>query len=201
MRTGTVVGLILEAHATEPSRRQSTYCCTGTKEREAWVFLVQTNDVNTYNHGQTAASPAEDARQRCARRHGPVRLPGQPACRPADHELPRPTHARQRIQYRPIRFDGADRGRSRRHARRIGGTHGVYQSTLSRDLRGLETAGLVKWLSSLMISAAARVAHREGARRLQAAIPLWRDAHAAIEQRLDPRLALRLSAATEELVE
>jgi DNA-binding MarR family transcriptional regulator len=78
---------------------------------------------------------------------------------------------------------------------------GLDQSTLSRNLRGLETAGLVEiaiaeddqrrravWLTEA------------GARRLQAAIPVWRDAHAALERRLDPRLALRLGAASEGLV-
>ena len=78
---------------------------------------------------------------------------------------------------------------------------GLDQSTLSRNLRALETAGLVEiaiadedqrrravWLTE------------EGARRLQRAIPVWREAHGALEKRLDPRLALRLGAATEELV-
>ena len=79
---------------------------------------------------------------------------------------------------------------------------GLEQSTLSRNLRGLEAAGLVEiaiaeedqrrravWLTE------------QGARRLQAAIPVWRDAHGALAKKLDPRLALRLGAATEELVE
>jgi DNA-binding MarR family transcriptional regulator len=78
---------------------------------------------------------------------------------------------------------------------------GLDQSTLSRNLRGLETAGLVEiavadedqrrravWLTE------------EGARRLEAAIPVWREAHAALARRLDPRLALRLGAASEKLV-
>jgi DNA-binding MarR family transcriptional regulator len=78
---------------------------------------------------------------------------------------------------------------------------GVDQSTLSRNLRALETAGLVEiaiadedqrrravWLTE------------EGARRLQAAIPVWREAHDALEKRLDPRLALRLAVASEGLV-
>jgi DNA-binding MarR family transcriptional regulator len=78
---------------------------------------------------------------------------------------------------------------------------GLDQSTLSRNLRGLETAGYVEiaiadddqrrravWLTE------------EGARRLETALPVWRDAHEALAQRLDPRLAVRLGAATEELV-
>lgn len=78
---------------------------------------------------------------------------------------------------------------------------GLEQSTLSRNLRGLEAAGLVEitvtgedqrrravWLTE------------QGARRLEAAIPVWRDAHEALAERFDPRLALRLGAATEQLV-
>ena len=77
---------------------------------------------------------------------------------------------------------------------------GLDQSTLSRNLRGLEAAGLVEiavaeddqrrravWLTE------------HGARRLEAAIPVWREAHAALEERLDPRLALALGAASEKL--
>ena len=79
---------------------------------------------------------------------------------------------------------------------------GVDQSTLSRNLRSLESAGLVEiaiaeedqrrravWLTE------------EGARRLEATIPLWREAHAELAARLDPRLALRLGAASGRLIE
>jgi DNA-binding transcriptional ArsR family regulator len=52
---------------------------------------------------------------------------------------------------------------------------GLDQSTLSRNLRGLEAAGLVE-------------------------IAIAADAHAALAERFDPRLALRLGAASEELV-
>ncbi len=78
---------------------------------------------------------------------------------------------------------------------------GLEQSTLSRNLRALEAAGLVEiavadedqrrravWLTE------------EGARRLEMAIPVWRDAHNALADRFDPRLALRLGTATEQLV-
>jgi DNA-binding MarR family transcriptional regulator len=78
---------------------------------------------------------------------------------------------------------------------------GLDQSTLSRNLRGLETAGLVEiattdgdqrrravWLTE------------EGARRLQAAFPVWQEAHTALAKRLDPQLALQLGAASEQLV-
>jgi DNA-binding MarR family transcriptional regulator len=78
---------------------------------------------------------------------------------------------------------------------------GLDQSTLSRNLRGLEAAGYVEiaiaeddqrrravWLTE------------EGARRLEAAIPVWRDAHVALAKRFDPGLALELRTATERLV-
>jgi DNA-binding MarR family transcriptional regulator len=78
---------------------------------------------------------------------------------------------------------------------------GLDQSTLSRNLRGLEAAGFVEiaiadedqrrravWLTE------------EGAHRLESAMPVWRDAHAALAERFDPRLALRLGAASEKLV-
>jgi DNA-binding MarR family transcriptional regulator len=78
---------------------------------------------------------------------------------------------------------------------------GLEQSTLSRNLRALETVGLVEiavadgdqrcravWLTE------------EGACRLEMAIPVWRDAHNALAERFNPRLALRLGTATEQLV-
>jgi len=78
---------------------------------------------------------------------------------------------------------------------------GLDQSTLSRNLRALEAAGLVE------IAVAEEDQRRRavwltegGAERLEAAIPVWRDAHAALEKRLDPRLALRLGVASEGLV-
>jgi DNA-binding MarR family transcriptional regulator len=79
---------------------------------------------------------------------------------------------------------------------------GLEQSTLSRNLHGLQTAGLVD-------IAVAEVDQRrravsltdEGVRRLQAAMPIWRAAHGALAERLDPLLALGLGAATERLVD
>jgi DNA-binding MarR family transcriptional regulator len=78
---------------------------------------------------------------------------------------------------------------------------GLDQSTLSRNLRGLELAGLVEiaiadadqrrravWLTE------------QGARRLQAAIPVWQDAHGELAKRMDPGIALRLGTVTEQLV-
>jgi DNA-binding MarR family transcriptional regulator len=77
---------------------------------------------------------------------------------------------------------------------------GLEQSTLSRNLRTLEGGGLVEiavveadlrrrtvWLTEL------------GARRLEAAIPLWRRAQARLAKRLSPDLARRLADATQAL--
>ena len=74
---------------------------------------------------------------------------------------------------------------------------GLDQSTLSRNLRGLETAGLVE-----IASAGEDLRRRavwltdEGARRLEAALPIWRHAHAALAKLFDPQLARRLGAAS-----
>src|ERR1700691_3745923 len=77
---------------------------------------------------------------------------------------------------------------------------GLDQSTLSRNLRGLEAAGLVEIAISETDQRRRAVWLTEaGARRLEAAIPVWRDAHAALAKRVDPHLALRLGAATERL--
>lgn len=79
---------------------------------------------------------------------------------------------------------------------------GLDQSTLSRNLRALELAGLVE------IAIAADDQRRravwlteKGARLLQAALPAWQEAHAALAERLNPRLALRLGAASDKLLD
>jgi DNA-binding MarR family transcriptional regulator len=77
---------------------------------------------------------------------------------------------------------------------------GLDQSTLSRNLRGLERAGLVEiavvekdlrrravWLTE------------KGARRLEAAIPVWRRAHAALSEVIAPRDIRKLAAVTAAL--
>ena len=74
---------------------------------------------------------------------------------------------------------------------------GLDQSTLSRNLRGLERAGLVEiavvekdlrrravWLTE------------QGARWLEAAIPVWRRAHDALTEIVEPRDIRRIAAAT-----
>jgi DNA-binding MarR family transcriptional regulator len=77
---------------------------------------------------------------------------------------------------------------------------GLDQSTLSRNLRTLEGEGLVEiavvetdlrrrsvWLTET------------GARRLEAAIPVWRRAHAKLARRLSPALARQLADEAEAL--
>jgi DNA-binding MarR family transcriptional regulator len=77
---------------------------------------------------------------------------------------------------------------------------GLDQSTLSRNLRGLEAAGLVEIAIAENDQRRRAVWLTEaGVRRLEAAIPVWRDAHMALAKRLDPHLALRLGTATERL--
>jgi DNA-binding MarR family transcriptional regulator len=77
---------------------------------------------------------------------------------------------------------------------------GLDQSTLSRNLRGLEMAGLVE-----IASAGEDLRRRavwlteEGARCLEAAIPIWRRAHAKLAELLPPALARRLAEEAEAL--
>jgi DNA-binding MarR family transcriptional regulator len=78
---------------------------------------------------------------------------------------------------------------------------GFDQSSLSRNLHALEREGLVEiavverdqrkravWLTE------------NGARRLEAAMPIWRSAHAALAEFLDPRLARQLASASQALM-
>lgn len=63
---------------------------------------------------------------------------------------------------------------------------GLDQSTLSRNLRGLEQAGLVE--IAIVESDLRRRAvwlTEKGARRLEAAIPVWERAHAALAHHID----------------
>jgi DNA-binding MarR family transcriptional regulator len=79
---------------------------------------------------------------------------------------------------------------------------GLEQSTLSRNLRTLETAGLIE---IAMVEADLRRRAvwltETGARRLEAAIPVWRRAHARLAERLAPDLARRLAEGAEALAE
>jgi DNA-binding MarR family transcriptional regulator len=78
---------------------------------------------------------------------------------------------------------------------------GLDQSTLSRNLRALESEALVEiaivegdlrrrmvWLTDL------------GSKRLEAAIPIWRGAHAKLAKLMSPELARRLADSTVALV-
>jgi DNA-binding MarR family transcriptional regulator len=78
---------------------------------------------------------------------------------------------------------------------------GLEQSTLSRNLRTLEGQGLIE--IAMVESDLRRRAvwlTEAGARRLEAAIPLWRRAHARLGRLVAPALARRLAGATEGLV-
>ncbi|SEE39239.1 transcriptional regulator, MarR family [Rhizobiales bacterium GAS188] len=77
---------------------------------------------------------------------------------------------------------------------------GLDQSTLSRNLRKLEGEGLIE--IAVVESDLRRRAvwlTETGARRLEAAIPVWRKAHAKLEKRLSPDLARRLADEAEAL--
>ncbi len=77
---------------------------------------------------------------------------------------------------------------------------GLEQSTLSRNLRTLESQGLIE--IAVVESDLRRRAvwlTETGARRLEAAIPLWRKAQARLARLLSPRLPQRLAAASEAL--
>ena len=77
---------------------------------------------------------------------------------------------------------------------------GLEQSTLSRNLRTLEGQGLIE--IAVVESDLRRRAvwlTETGARRLEAAIPLWRKAHSKLAKRLMTDLPRRLAAATDAL--
>jgi DNA-binding MarR family transcriptional regulator len=77
---------------------------------------------------------------------------------------------------------------------------GLDASTLSRNLRGLEAAGLVEIATvERDLRRRAVLLTEAGARRLEAAMPLWRAAHGALAQRIDPEAARRLAKKTEAL--
>jgi DNA-binding MarR family transcriptional regulator len=77
---------------------------------------------------------------------------------------------------------------------------GLDQSTLSRNLRALEGEGLVE--ITIVESDLRRRAvwlTEKGARRLEKAISLWRDANARLSRHLNADLVLRLARETEKL--
>jgi DNA-binding MarR family transcriptional regulator len=79
---------------------------------------------------------------------------------------------------------------------------GLDQSTLSRNLRTLEAEGLIE-IAAVEADLRRRAVWltETGARRLEAAIPAWRKAHAKLARRLSPELARRLAGETDALIE
>ena len=77
---------------------------------------------------------------------------------------------------------------------------GLEQSTLSRNLRTLEVEGLIEIaIVEADLRRRAVWLTETGARRLEAALPIWRRAHAKLSGCPLPDLARRLAAATEQL--
>jgi DNA-binding MarR family transcriptional regulator len=78
---------------------------------------------------------------------------------------------------------------------------GLEQSTLSRNLRTLEGAGLIE-IATVESDLRRRAVWltETGARRLEAAIPVWRKAQAKLSRRLSADLARRLAEEAEALV-
>lgn len=78
---------------------------------------------------------------------------------------------------------------------------GLDQSTLSRNLRALEGEGLVE-IAVVETDLRRRAVWltETGARRLEAAIPVWRKAQERLARHLSSDLARRLAAETEGLV-
>jgi DNA-binding MarR family transcriptional regulator len=77
---------------------------------------------------------------------------------------------------------------------------GLDQSTLSRNLRGLERAGLVEIaIVETDLRRRAVWLTETGARRLEAAMPFWRRAHAALAELVETARVLRIAEATAAL--
>jgi DNA-binding MarR family transcriptional regulator len=79
---------------------------------------------------------------------------------------------------------------------------GLEQSTLSRNLRTLQRDGLIE-IAMVEADLRRRVVWltETGARRLEAAIPLWRRANARLAKSLAPGLARRLADQAEALAQ
>jgi DNA-binding MarR family transcriptional regulator len=79
---------------------------------------------------------------------------------------------------------------------------GLDPSTLSRNLRTLERAGLIE-IATVEADLRRRAVWltEKGARRLEAAIPLWRDAQAKLARKLSGALARALAREAEALGE
>lgn len=84
----------------------------------------------------------------------------------------------------------------------LAGRASLDQSTLSRNLRSLEQAGLVE--SAIVEQDLRRRAvwlTEKGARRLEAAIPIWRRAHRALFDLIGPGNVRSMAAITQALAE
>src|SRR3974390_201606 len=79
---------------------------------------------------------------------------------------------------------------------------GLGQSSLSRNLHALERDRLVE-IAGVECDQRRRAVWltENGARRLEAAIPVWRSAHAALAEVLEPELARRLAIAAQALMD
>jgi DNA-binding MarR family transcriptional regulator len=77
---------------------------------------------------------------------------------------------------------------------------GLEPSTLSRNLRSLENEGLVE-IATVEGNLRRRMVWltETGARRLEAAIPIWRKAQAKLAERLSSRIARQLADAAHRL--
>jgi DNA-binding MarR family transcriptional regulator len=77
---------------------------------------------------------------------------------------------------------------------------GLEQSTLSRNLRTLEAQGLIE-IAVVEADLRRRAVWltEAGARRLEAAIPIWRRAHARLAECISPRRVRELADATQRL--
>ena len=74
---------------------------------------------------------------------------------------------------------------------------GLEQSTLSRNLRSLERAGLIEIaIVEKDLRRRAVWLTERGARRLEAAIPVWRRAHAALSGAVNPSDVVKMAAMT-----
>jgi DNA-binding MarR family transcriptional regulator len=78
---------------------------------------------------------------------------------------------------------------------------GLEQSTLSRNLRTLEVAGLIE-IAAVESDLRRRAVWltEAGARRLETAIPIWRKAQAKLSRAIPPALTRRLARAAEAAV-
>ena len=79
--------------------------------------------------------------------------------------------------------------------------NGLEQSTLSRNLRTLEAQGLIE-IAVVEADLRRRAVWltEAGARRLEAAIPIWRSAHARLAECVSPRQVRELADATQRLI-